>query len=240
MKQSRTWKFILGWWQCVRRGWWIPSVWGAQRVLVHKSRRGSKSYNSIWDMFLFLVQNVVLACLKSFFHFRTIKLILAYILYLIEATACRYSRELAFSPPSWCTSSPIRSFGFLNFKTNFIPWEVLSYMLCDMAVAKQMGTNKLQGCTTFSVCNNSLNFSLNFLVQALTPVLNRAMRYYKERRIWWANLVRQVMRLDFSWDAAPVDQYIRLYDEAVTSGGLTAGRWRRNLNWDPVFTEGVD
>ena len=62
----------------------------------------------------------------------------------------------------------------------------------------------------------------NFFVQALTPVLNRAMRYYKERRIWWANLVRQVMRLDFSWDAAPVDQYIRLYDEAVTSGG----RWR--------------
>jgi ADP-glucose type glycogen/starch synthase len=60
--------------------------------------------------------------------------------------------------------------------------------------------------------------------EALTPVLNRAMRYYKERRIWWANLVRQVMRLDFSWDAAPVDQYIRLYDEAVTSGGLTAGR----------------
>lgn len=35
-------------------------------------------------------------------------------------------------------------------------------MLCDMAVAKQMETNKLQGCTTFSVCNNSLNFSLNF------------------------------------------------------------------------------
>jgi hypothetical protein len=103
-------KFILGWWQCVRRGWWIPSIWGAQRVLVHKSRRGSKSYNSIRDMFLSLVQNVVLASLKSFFHFWTIRLIfLAYILYRIEATAFRHSRELGFSPPSWCTPSPIRS-----------------------------------------------------------------------------------------------------------------------------------
>ena len=63
------------------------------------------------------------------------------------------------------------------------------------------------------------------------------MRYYKERRIWWANLVRQVMRLDFSWDAAPVDQYIRLYDEAVTSGG----RWRTiSIDGFQFFTEGID
>ena len=51
--------FILGWWQCVRRGWWIPSIWGAQRILLHKSRRGSKSYNPTRDiMFLSLVQKM--------------------------------------------------------------------------------------------------------------------------------------------------------------------------------------
>lgn len=92
-----------------------------------------------------------------------------------------------------------------------------------MAVANQMGTQpEVQN---FSVCVIIDRIvSCNFAVQALTPVLDRAMRYYRERRIWWANLVRQVMRLDFSWDAAPVDQYIRLYEEAVTSGGVTASR----------------
>lgn len=136
----------------------------------------------------------------------------------------------------------MKSFGFLNFKTTFLSWEVLSDMLWDMAVAKQMEINKLPSRTTFSVCNEQFIEFLgwNFLVQALTPVLNRAMRYYKERRIWWANLVRQVMRLDFSWDAAPVDQYIRLYEEAVTSGVNTAGRWRRNYNWVQFSTEGID
>ena len=49
----------------------------------------------------------------------------------------------------------------------------------------------------------------------MSDALDRALDYYNERKQWWKELQHTVMRIDFSWDAAPVDQYIDLYERAV-------------------------
>ena len=41
-------------------------------------------------------------------------------LYITKITTICYSWGLAFSAPSWCNSSPIRVFGFLDFKIHFM------------------------------------------------------------------------------------------------------------------------
>lgn len=51
--------------------------------------------------------------------------------------------------------------------------------------------------------------------QSVSDALDRALDYYNERKQWWKELQHTVMRIDFSWDAAPVDQYIDLYERAV-------------------------
>lgn len=51
--------------------------------------------------------------------------------------------------------------------------------------------------------------------QSVSDALDRALDYFNERKPWWTELQQSVMRIDFSWDAAPVDQYIDLYERAV-------------------------
>ncbi|XP_024384226.1 probable starch synthase 4, chloroplastic/amyloplastic [Physcomitrium patens] len=54
--------------------------------------------------------------------------------------------------------------------------------------------------------------------EALASALDRALLYYKEHPDWWKALVSKVMRIDMSWDAAPIDQYIKLYEHTVQEG----------------------
>jgi ADP-glucose type glycogen/starch synthase len=54
--------------------------------------------------------------------------------------------------------------------------------------------------------------------EALAGALDRALDYYNEKPQWWADLVSKVMSIDFSWDAAPIDQYIKLYEHTVEDG----------------------
>lgn len=49
--------------------------------------------------------------------------------------------------------------------------------------------------------------------EALASALDRALGYYKHHPQWWTELVTKVMSIDFSWDAAPIEQYIKLYQE---------------------------
>jgi ADP-glucose type glycogen/starch synthase len=51
--------------------------------------------------------------------------------------------------------------------------------------------------------------------EALAGALDRAFKYFKEQPQWWADLVKKVMCIDLSWDAAPIDQYIKLYEHTV-------------------------
>lgn len=57
-----------------------------------------------------------------------------------------------------------------------------------------------------------------FLLQALEGALDRAFGYFKEHPQWWAELVKKDMGIDLSWDAAPIDQYIKLYEHTVEEG----------------------
>lgn len=49
----------------------------------------------------------------------------------------------------------------------------------------------------------------------MAHALDRAMDLYKNHQQEWEQFIRHVMRLDFSWDAAPINHYITLYDTAV-------------------------
>nr|PNR39451.1 hypothetical protein PHYPA_019729 [Physcomitrium patens] len=64
-------------------------------------------------------------------------------------------------------------------------------------------------------------------VNALASALDRALLCYKEQPQWWTNLKQRVMRIDMSWDAAPIDQYVKLYEHTVEDGhppaSLSAG-----------------
>ena len=74
-------------------------------------------YNPINDMFSSLFENVVPGSFESFFqldHQVNISL------YLTESTSLHRSRELTGLKPSWCAFSPIRPFGFPDFKIDFI------------------------------------------------------------------------------------------------------------------------
>ena len=53
--------------------------------------------------------------------------------------------------------------------------------------------------------------------EALACALERAFKYFKEQPHWWAELGKKVMCQDLSWDAAPIDQYIKLYEHTVES-----------------------
>lgn len=54
--------------------------------------------------------------------------------------------------------------------------------------------------------------------EALASALDRALDYYNEQPQWWTELVTKVMCIDLSWDAAPIDQYIKLYEHTVEDG----------------------
>lgn len=55
-------------------------------------------------------------------------------------------------------------------------------------------------------------------LQALVGALDRAFAYFKEQPQWWTDLVKRVMCIDLSWDAAPIDQYLKLYEHTVEGG----------------------
>ena len=55
-------------------------------------------------------------------------------------------------------------------------------------------------------------------LQALAGALDRALRYYEEQPKFWAQLVTKVLSTNLGWDAAPIDQYIRLYEHTVQEG----------------------
>lgn len=60
--------------------------------------------------------------------------------------------------------------------------------------------------------------NLNLIVQALATALDRALDYYNEHPALWKELAHKVMGIDLSWDAAPIDQYIKLYEHTVEEG----------------------
>lgn len=51
--------------------------------------------------------------------------------------------------------------------------------------------------------------------QDMARALDRAMDFYKNHQQEWEQFIQHVMRLDFSWDAAPINHYITLYDTAL-------------------------
>lgn len=54
--------------------------------------------------------------------------------------------------------------------------------------------------------------------EALASALDRAFHYYREQPEWWTKLVSKVMHIDMSWDAAPIDQYLKLYTHTIEDG----------------------
>ncbi|CAM6101353.1 unnamed protein product [Calypogeia fissa] len=48
----------------------------------------------------------------------------------------------------------------------------------------------------------------------LNYALDRALAYYKSDKLWWKNLVRKAMKIDFSWDFS-ADQYVDLYRQCI-------------------------
>lgn len=50
--------------------------------------------------------------------------------------------------------------------------------------------------------------------QGLNHALDRAITYYRKKPNWWLELVKKVMKIDFSWDSSAT-QYEELYEKAL-------------------------